>query len=177
MWQSVEILNDFNIFRLKQIFWKTVTYFQPIFRFLVGGSKTGNASNKKLPYQKSMLRKIKWWVKNGPITKNGVLPLPTSFFWKSCFSLRTSYKELIWWTYYPNVHIHTFVSAGVFFGGAFSLWISLSLRIQGKVKNINSAFFCSTFFYFAFLSTLNVKRTETYANENVRLKNPCSFVE
>ena len=31
----------------------------------------------KLLYQKPMLRQIEWWVQNGPITKNGVLPVTT----------------------------------------------------------------------------------------------------
>ena len=49
-------------------------------------------------------------------------------------------------------------------------WI-LSLRIQGKFANINSAFFCFTIFSFAFLSTIKRKRAVNYANEkNVRLK-------
>ena len=42
-----------------------------------------------------MLRQIEGWVHNGPITKNGVLVVTTLFFKKFCFSLRTSYKELI----------------------------------------------------------------------------------
>ena len=42
-----------------------------------------------------MLRQIEWGVQNGPITKNGVLPVATFFFRKFCFSLRTSHKELI----------------------------------------------------------------------------------
>ena len=55
---------------------------------------------------------------------------------------------------------------------------NLSLQIQGKFANINSAFFCSTIFSFAFLSTLEVKGTVNYENkENIRLKNPCSFNE
>ena len=62
----------------------------------------------KLPCQKSMLRQIEWWLQNGPITKNGVLPVTTLFFWKFCFSLRTSYKELICCTNNPNAHICTF---------------------------------------------------------------------
>ena len=41
-----------------------------------------------------MLRKIKWWLQNRPITKNGVLPVTTLFFWKFCFTLRTFYTEL-----------------------------------------------------------------------------------
>ena len=42
-----------------------------------------------------MLRKIEWGVQNGLVTKKGVLPVTTLFFRKLCFSLRTSYKELI----------------------------------------------------------------------------------
>ena len=42
------------------------------------------------------------------LTKNGVLPVNTFLFWKVCFSLGTSYIELIWCTNHPNVHIHTF---------------------------------------------------------------------
>ena len=64
--------------------------------------------HKKLPHQKPMLRKIEWWVQNGPIIKNGALPVTTFFFWKFCFSLRTSYKGLIWCTNDPNAHIPTF---------------------------------------------------------------------
>ena len=50
---------------------------------------------QKLLCHKSMLRQIDCGVQNGPITKNGVLPLTTSFFQKFCFSLKTLYKELI----------------------------------------------------------------------------------
>ena len=52
-----------------------------------------------------MLRQIEWRVQNGPITKNGVLPVTTLLFWKFCFSFRTSYKELILCTNHLNVHI------------------------------------------------------------------------
>ena len=62
----------------------------------------------KLPYQNPMLRQIEWWVQNGPIKKDGVLPVTNLFFWKFCFSFRTSYKELIWCTNEPNAHIRTF---------------------------------------------------------------------
>ena len=62
----------------------------------------------KLPYQKPMLRQTERWVKNRSITKNAVLPVPTSFCWRFCFSLRTSHKELIWCSNDPNVHIRTF---------------------------------------------------------------------
>ena len=42
-----------------------------------------------------MLRQTEWGVQDGPITKNGVLPVINLFFRKFCVSLRTSYKELI----------------------------------------------------------------------------------
>ena len=58
----------------------------------------------KLQYQKPMLRQIEWWVQNGPITKNRVLPVTTLPFWKFSFSLRTSCKELIWCTSYTYAH-------------------------------------------------------------------------
>ena len=54
---------------------------------------------------------------------------------------------------------------------------NLSLQIQGKFANINSTFFCSTIFSFAFVSILEVKGIVNYANKNVRLKNRCSFME
>ena len=49
----------------------------------------------KQPYQKPLLRQMEWRVQNGPIRKNGVLPVTTLVFQKFYFSLRTSYKELI----------------------------------------------------------------------------------
>ena len=48
-----------------------------------------------------MLRQIEWGVQNWPITKNGVLLVTTFFFRKFCFSLWTSYIELIW-CYQPS---------------------------------------------------------------------------
>ena len=72
----------------------------------------------KLPYQKPMLMEIKWWVQNEPITKKEVFPVTTLFFRKFCFSLRSSYKDLIWCTNGPNANV-LFVIAGVLFSGAF----------------------------------------------------------
>ena len=49
MWQSVEILNDFNTLTLKQIFWKRKAFFKNVEdRFLAESTKTGNAS---FPYK------------------------------------------------------------------------------------------------------------------------------
>ena len=49
MWQSKEILNDFNTLTLKQIFWKTKTFFKKLENyFLVESIKIENAS---FPYK------------------------------------------------------------------------------------------------------------------------------
>ena len=66
-----------------------------------------------MPYQKPMLRQIKWWLQNAPITKNGVFPVTTLFFWKLCFSLKSSNKS---WFVVPTtkcLYLYFFVSAGV----------------------------------------------------------------
>ena len=111
MWQSVEILSVFNTLILKQIFWKAIIFFSKnwstVYQFRVLRLKMHHFRTK-LPYQKPMLRQIEWWVQNGPITKNGVLPVTTLFFWKCYFSLGTSYKELIWFTNDSNPHIRIF---------------------------------------------------------------------
>ena len=45
MWQSVEILNVFDTLSLKQIFWRTKTFFKkPEHYFLVESTKIKNAS-------------------------------------------------------------------------------------------------------------------------------------
>ena len=45
MWQSVEILNDFNNLTLKQIFWKMKTFIKKLdYRFLVESTNIDNAS-------------------------------------------------------------------------------------------------------------------------------------
>ena len=76
MWQTVKILNVFNTLTLKQIFWKTGTFFKKLeCRFLVESIVFIQKCYTKMPYQKPMLRQIERWVQNGPITKNGVLPV------------------------------------------------------------------------------------------------------
>ena len=44
MWQSVEILNDFNTITLKRIFWKTKTFFKKLeYFFLIESTKIESA--------------------------------------------------------------------------------------------------------------------------------------
>ena len=106
MWQSLEISNVFNNLTLKQIFWKMKTFFKKLENCFVVESTT-------IESIRQMLRQIEWRV------QNAVLPVPTFFFWKFCFSTRTCYKALIWSTNYPNVHIHTFPKRWSFIWGCF----------------------------------------------------------
>ena len=63
------------------------------YRFSLKSTTIENATFlAKLPCQKAMLRQIEWGVQNGPMTRNGVLPLTTLFFSKFDFSIRISYK-------------------------------------------------------------------------------------
>ena len=77
------------------------------------------------------LRKIKWWVQNGPITKNGVLPVTNLFFLKFCVSLRTSYRELIWCTNDSYAHIHIFCKRWSFIWRCF-FSVTILNDSQGK---------------------------------------------
>ena len=65
----------------------------------------------KLPFQKPMLRQIEWWVQNGPMATNGVLPVTTLFFEnfvsaqepliKSWFDVPTTQMSFIWRCFFP----------------------------------------------------------------------------
>ena len=109
MRQSVEISNAFNTLTLKQIFWKTKTFFKKLeYWFLKALRLKTYHFHTKLPYQKPMLRQIKWvstkWIhhKERSFTSNYFI------FLKILFQLKTSYKELILCIIDPNVHISTF---------------------------------------------------------------------
>ena len=110
MWQSLEILTVFNTLTLEQIFWITKTFFKKLdYRLVVESTKIKKAS---WPYKTAMseanFKTNKIGDEKVPITKNGVLSVTTLLFWKFCFSVRTSYKELILCTNYLNVNIHLF---------------------------------------------------------------------
>ena len=50
--------------------------------------KTPHHSHTKPPYQKLVLRQTEWWVRNEPITKNGVLSVNALFFLKILFQFK-----------------------------------------------------------------------------------------
>ena len=52
MWQSMKVSSVFNTLTLKQIFWKTKTFFKkPEYRFLV---ETTNIENKSFPFKTAL---------------------------------------------------------------------------------------------------------------------------
>ena len=142
MWQSANILKVFNSLTLKRIFWKTKTLFKKLEHcFFVESTKIENASfSYKTAISEAvktnhMLRQIKWWPQNGSITKNLVLPVTNLFFWKFCFSLKTSYKELICCTNNPYAHICTFCKPwGFIWRCPFSLWVSLKILLSWEIQ-------------------------------------------
>ena len=110
MWQSLKILNVFNTLTLKQIFWKTKNFFEKLqYPFLVESTMIEIAS---FPYKTAIseanVKTYKIVTTKWTYQKEQSLPVTTLFFWKFCFNLRTSYKELICCTKNPNVHICTF---------------------------------------------------------------------
>ena len=99
----------FQNFNLKIDFLKNKNLFK--YSFLVKSTKIENAP---FPYKTAIseanVKTIECWVQNGPITKNGLLPVTTLFFWKFCFSLSTNYPNthtfckrwsFIWWCFFP----------------------------------------------------------------------------
>ena len=117
--QHAFMWHDFNILTLTQIFWKTKTFLKKLeYSFLVESNKIENAIFLYKTALSSAIVKT-----NGIVTtkwnKNGDLLVTTLFFWKFSFSIRTSYKELIWCSNYPNVHIHTYRKRWSFIWGCF----------------------------------------------------------
>ena len=121
MWQSLEILNDFNTFTLKQILWKTQTLFKKLeYCFLVESTKIDNIT---FPYKTALseanVKTNRMGSKKQTYHINGVFPVTTFLFRKFCFRLGTLYIELIWCTNNPDVHIHTFRKRWSFTLGCF----------------------------------------------------------
>ena len=83
-----------------------------------------------------MLRQIEWGTKL-TYSRNGVLPVTTFLFQKFCFSLGTSYIELIWCTNHPNVHIHTFQKHWSFSLGCFFPVSILKINLNAaEIRNV-----------------------------------------
>ena len=88
----MKVSNVFNTLTLKQIFWKTKTFFKKLeYRFLVETTKIENTS---LPFKTALseanVKTNGMALQNGPTINNGVLPVNALFFWKICLSFSTS---------------------------------------------------------------------------------------
>ena len=133
MWQPVEILSSFNNFTLKQAFWKTKKLFQKTEVTLKISSRVEElveskkiektAFRYKTARSETNVKKNKLGVQKGPITKNKVLSVTNSIFWKFCFSITTSYKELILFITSQMPTFLLFVGIWVLFKGVFSMWV------------------------------------------------------
>ena len=94
MWQSVEILNDFE--SLKQIFWKTKLFFKKLEYCLL--VKSTKFEYKTFPYKTALSESSVKVNRNGEYKMD--LSQRTEFYqtnlftWKFCFSLRASYKRV-----------------------------------------------------------------------------------
>ena len=133
----------FNSLTLQQIFCITKTFFKKLeYHFLVESTNIKNAS---FPYKTAMseanVKINRMGSTKGPIKKNGVLPVTTLLFWKFCFSLRTSYKELTWCNNYLNVNIHTLRERWGFIWGCLFPVSTLSnlFRFVKRTKKCNFA--------------------------------------
>ena len=69
---------EINFLKNKNLFSKN---WSTVFKLKALISKTHHFYTKP-PNQKPISRQIEWWLQNGPITKNRVLPVTASFFWK-----------------------------------------------------------------------------------------------
>ena len=144
MWHSVNILNAFNTLTLKQIYWKRKTFFKKLeYRFLVESVKIENASSLyKTAISETNLKT------NRMVTTKWIYQKERSFasnyflFWKFCFSLRTSYKELIWCTNNPNAHIRTSCKRWSFIWRCF-FSVSIVKILINDFKNLK--YICFTF--------------------------------
>ena len=106
-----------------------------------------------------MSRQIKWWVQNGPIIKNGVLTGTAWFFWIFCFSLRTSYNELIRFTNDPNAHIRTFCKRWSFIWWCF-FPVSILNNITWNKIYAKKVLLRAVLFYWFIVTLLVILRTQ-----------------
>ena len=83
----MKVSNVFNILTLKQIFWRTKTFFTKLEnRFLIEATKI---EITPFPFKNALsednVKTNRMAATNGPITKSGVLPVTTYFFLENLF--------------------------------------------------------------------------------------------
>ena len=110
MWQSLKVSNVFNTLTLKQIFWKTKTFFKKLeYRFLVETTKIENTSFPfKTALSKANVKANRMATAKWTYHREWSFASKYLIFLENCSSLRTSHKELIWCTNDPNINIRIF---------------------------------------------------------------------
>ena len=161
MWQSAEILNVFNTITWKQIFRKMKTFFKKLkYCFLVESIKIENTSFLyKTTEWEANVKANKMMSTNGPIIKNGVLTGTAWFFWIFCFSLRTSYNELIRCTNDPNGYIRTFCKRWSFIWWCF-FPVSILNNITWNKIYAKKVLLRAVLFYWFIVTLLVILRTQ-----------------
>ena len=142
MWQSVKVSNVFNTLTLKQIFWKTKTFFKKLeYRFLVEATKIENTS---FPFKTALSANVKTnriattkrtYHKEWSCASNYFIFLENLF---QCQNLKRL-KVLIWCSNDPNVHIHIFRKCWSLILGCF---FTVSILNQNQTV-LCFALFCS----------------------------------
>ena len=108
MWEPLETLNVFNSIALKEILWKTKTFFKKLeYYFLVENTKIENTTFRNttaLPEANVKTNRTG----STKLTHHKERSFASNYFifTKSFFSVKISYKELIWCTNYSGVYIH-----------------------------------------------------------------------
>ena len=132
MWRSVKILNIFSTLTLKQIFQKTKTFFKKMeYRILAERTKIEKAS---FPYKTA--------ISEANVKTNKMVTTKWVYHWERSFASNyfsfLKVKEPLINNRFDVPTAQTpifvlFLSAGVFFDGAFSLWVSLKKGEVGRV--------------------------------------------
>ena len=169
MWQSVQILSVFNSLTLKLISWKMNTFFKKLeYRFLVESTKIENASSPCKPgiseaivKRNKMLTIIWTYQKERSFANNYFI------FWKFCFSLRTSYAELICCTNNPNDHYCTFCKRWSF------IWRCFFAVHCVKSVQIRSNFFFRIFPHSDWMRNVSLRVQSEYGK--IRTRNYSGF--
>ena len=117
---------------LKQIFWKTKTFFEKLeYRLLVENTKIENVLfSYKTTISEASVKTNRMLSTKWTYHKERRFAVNTLFFWKFCFSLKPLIKS--WFdvsTTSMSIFL-LFVSARVLFDGAFSLWVTLKVALK-----------------------------------------------
>ena len=106
MWQSLQILNDFNTLTLKQIFWKIKTFLKKLeYCFLVESTEIENGI---FPYKTALPKANIKKNRMGSTKWNDIFPVTTLFFLKILLQYKNLSWRGDWFTNHPDVHFHNF---------------------------------------------------------------------